>query len=497
MRMPRREEAWVFAILLASYAFFWQARDWNSASRLMLTYALVDRGAITLDGLDRQTGDIAFYRGHYYTDKLPGFSFLAVAPYAVAKAGLGLASHPLRREGMAHWPADYWVTLATSGVSTALAGALLVAFSRALGCSRRQAAFAGLTYGLGTPAFAYATLAYGHQSSGCALLWSFLLLWREPSRRDGPAMAFAGVLAAYAAVIELQVGPASALLGVYLLAQVIGRRRHPSALAEFALGAAGPSLILLGYNQLAFGSPWDMGYFHEVARIFRDVHSAANPLGLRRPSWERALDLLWGGYRGLLFYAPILVLSVPGWCVLAARRYWGLAVVSASVVAAVFLVNLSYPEWTGGWSTGPRLLLPLVPFAMLPVAGLVASGRKLSAIAAGVLAVTGAALMLMFLGVGARIPNLYPGGELRDPLLEVVWPLWSGAPLPRWWIGRRFALNLVALAFPRTVDALPASRQWLQFAPLVLAQASAIALALWRLGEPTAPPADPAPSEPS
>ncbi|HEY2159114.1 MAG TPA: hypothetical protein VGH33_26030, partial [Isosphaeraceae bacterium] len=67
----------VFLILWASYAFFWHARDWNSASRLMLTYALVDRGTIVLNGLEEQTRDIAYFRGRYYTDKLPGFSLLA------------------------------------------------------------------------------------------------------------------------------------------------------------------------------------------------------------------------------------------------------------------------------------------------------------------------------------------------------------------------------------------------------------------------------------
>ena len=34
-------------------------------------------------------------------------------------------------------------------------------------------------------------------------------------------------------------------------------------LAAFGIGAAIPTLILLGYNQLAFGSPWEMGYFHQ------------------------------------------------------------------------------------------------------------------------------------------------------------------------------------------------------------------------------------------
>ena len=51
-----------------------------------------------------------------------------------------------------------------------------------------------------------------------------------------------------------------------------------------------------------------------------------------------------------------LLVSVPGWFVLAARRLWGMAIVSALIVATIFLVNLSYPVWHGGWSTGPRLL---------------------------------------------------------------------------------------------------------------------------------------------
>ena len=43
------------SILLGSYAFFWHSRDWNIASRLMLTYALVDRGTVSIDGLEDQT----------------------------------------------------------------------------------------------------------------------------------------------------------------------------------------------------------------------------------------------------------------------------------------------------------------------------------------------------------------------------------------------------------------------------------------------------------
>lgn len=464
MRLPRRPETWVFVILLGSYGYFWHTRDWNTASRLMLTYALVDRGTISLNGLNEQTRDIAFFQGRYYTDKLPGFSLLATVPYALAKVVSRLPAHPLNRPGMEYWPADYWVTLGTSGFLTACTGVLLVGLARDLGCGPRRAALVGLAYGLATPAYAYATMSYGHQVSAFALLAAFALLWRSDASRPALRVGLAGFLAAYAAVIELQVGPVSALLGLYLLAQVIGQRRRPAALGDFTVGAVVPTLVLLGYNQWAFGSPWDMGYFHEVIMSFRDVHNARNPLGLERPDGRRAVALLWGGYRGLLFYAPIVALAVPGWVVLGRRRWWGMALVSTLVVGAVFLVNLSYPQWTGGWSTGPRLLVPLLPFAMLPVAAVLASGGRVATWAAVVLALAGGVLMLLFQGAGARIPQ-----DIADPLRQMVWPLWRGAP------GGRFARNLTALAVPSALRRLPEGWRWVQFLPLVTAQAAAIA----------------------
>src|SRR5262249_3313596 len=53
----RRDLAFfLFATLFATYAYFWQSRDWNAASRLMLTYSLVDRHQIAIDGLEGQAG---------------------------------------------------------------------------------------------------------------------------------------------------------------------------------------------------------------------------------------------------------------------------------------------------------------------------------------------------------------------------------------------------------------------------------------------------------
>ena len=480
-RAWRRTGIGVFLLLLASYAYFWHSRDWNTASRLMLTYSLVDRGTLVIDGLERQTGDKALFQGRYYSDKLPGYPFLAAIPYTVQRYAFGARPHPVNGPALAYWPSDYGATLATSGVLTAATAVLLFGIAGGLGCSRRQAVLVALAYGLATPAYVYATLAYGHQASAFALTASLALLVRTGTRRDSLRAFLAGVLASYAAVIELQVGPVSAVLGFYLLAQCAAGSRRWDAVAYFGLGALLPALLLILYNLLAFGRPLDMGYFHHATDQFSKVHSRKNPLGLTGPDWSKLAPLLWGGHRGLLFYAPILALAAPGWAVLFAKRRWGAAAVSLAASAAVFAVNLSYPEWTGGWSTGPRLLTPLLPFAMIPVAAVLAlPGRpgKAATVAAIGLTAAGAVVMLLFQGVGARIPQ-----DVAAPLSEVVWPLWRGDAMPMWWTGERFTRTIAWVV----TGAAPTSGWW-GFAPLVALQAAGIATLMVLAGGPKPDP---------
>jgi hypothetical protein len=486
VRRPYAPALAVFLILLGSYAFFWHTRDWNTASRLMLTYALVDRGTVEITGLEQHTGDLAKYNGRYYSDKLPGYPLLAAVPYACLRGVFGFPPHPLNVPAKEHWAVDYWVTLATSGLFTAWTAALLVLLARDVGCTPASSIFVGLAYGLATPAYVYATLAYGHQASAFALLASFLLIWKQSPRFEAIRLGVAGFLAALASVIELQMAPISAILGFYLLGEILGRHHRLAGLWTFALGAALPTLMLLGYNQIAFDSPWRMGYFYEVN--FGDVHTAANPLALKPPDWGRLGPLLWGRYRGLFFHAPILVLALPGWVALLVRRRWALAIVSFMVCASVLLVNLAYPQWTGGWSTGPRLLVPLIPFAMIPIAALLAE-RGVWANAMTVIAVAlvliGGLQMLLFQGAGGRIPNevwdarLDRKVPLAEPLRDAVWPLWTGKPLPdnKRYV-KRFSRNLVAIAAPVWVKELPPQWRFLQMVPLVAFQCLAVAAAL-------------------
>src|SRR5262245_60609694 len=68
-----------------SYAYFYQAGGWNQNSRFALVRAILERHTLQIDDYQAHTGDRALWKGHYYTDKAPGASLVALAPVAAAR----------------------------------------------------------------------------------------------------------------------------------------------------------------------------------------------------------------------------------------------------------------------------------------------------------------------------------------------------------------------------------------------------------------------------
>src|SRR5512146_1282369 len=73
----------LFVVLISCYAYFFPRwADWNQNSRFDLVLALVDDGTLAIDKYVDNTGDYAYYSGHYYSDKAPGLAILGVPVYA-------------------------------------------------------------------------------------------------------------------------------------------------------------------------------------------------------------------------------------------------------------------------------------------------------------------------------------------------------------------------------------------------------------------------------
>lgn len=377
----------LFLALLACYAYFpprWG--DWNQNSRFNLVMAMVEDGTVRIDKYVGNTGDFAYYEGHYYSDKAPGLALLGVPVYAAGRALLtsaGLnettsavagsqALEATLRPGGAGVTPDrlrYFAGLTLTAfivvaVPSAAMGALFYWLAGQLGCGLRQRLAATLLFGLATSAFPYANTFVGHQPAAAMLLGAFgllLLIKREALPRTW--LVGVGLLLGWAVITEYPTALIAGLLGLYAMMSV---DKAPRVFLSLAVGATPPLLLMAAHNLISFGTPLPVGYAHSL--LWEEVHGTGF-MSLTYPHPEALWGVTFGVHRGLFFLSPFLLFAIPGYFTLfrdAGRRpeFWVLLLAPLSFL----LFNASSVMWQGGYGVGPRYLLPSLPFLALAAA---------------------------------------------------------------------------------------------------------------------------------
>src|SRR6185437_8365130 len=164
-----RTRAWlVAATLFISYAYFYQGTGWNQNSHFDLARALAEQHSVRIDRYQWNTGDKAFYQGHYYSDKAPGLS-LGALPAIPAAGMLARVFHVPRLPALQL----YLATGLTSSLAMALAAAVLFLMLLNWNIRSGAAAFTVAVFGLGTPMWIYATQFWGHALASACLVFAF------------------------------------------------------------------------------------------------------------------------------------------------------------------------------------------------------------------------------------------------------------------------------------------------------------------------------------
>ena len=424
--------ALVLAIaLLFSYAYYYQAGGWNQNSRFALVRAILERHTLQIDAYQLHTGDRAIWRGHYYSDKAPGTSLLALAPVQAARvvsrwAGIDPGSFP----GIA-WT-SYVAAVVTSGLFTLIAALCVFGLSLRWGATLAGALFAATAYGLASPAWAYATLFIGHaQAAGC-LMTAFAAadaLGARPSKGErrahqGALAAVVGVSGGWAVVTEYQAAIPAIFIGLVALNRVRrdNRRDRARVVGAIALGVVITAVPLLVYNALAFDSPFHFGYSSEEG--FKELQTGF--FGITYPKPSTIVELLIGSYRGLLPLSPLMALTPIGLSRLARRGRMAPALVAGGIGAYYLLLNASYFFWEGGWFYGPRQLSPSLPFLALglaPLWDLTPVRHGLRTVLVGGL-IWGVAVTLVAVSTTPQPPS-----SVRAPVRELLWPAFRDGDL--------------------------------------------------------------------
>jgi hypothetical protein len=344
--LRRRVPLPLFALVFGTYAYFYQAGGWNQNSRFDLTRAVVEQGTLAIDAFQENTGDKAQRDGHWYTDKAPGLSLLAVPAYALV--------HAVRAGAVV--AGSYVGTVFAVALPSALAAVQLFALGRLIGLSAAWSAALTLAYALGTLALPYSTIFYGHQLSAALGLSAFALVWR----RRAPLLA--GLLLGLAVAVDYT----SVILVIAVMGYAVAKLGARGVLWLIAGGA--PIALALGaYHAAAFGHPLALPYEF----VLQEHRRMGWFMGIAAPDPRVMGALLVGRYRGLFFGSPWLVAGIPGLVVLARRGFRAEAITCGGIVLAYLLLNAGLVDWHGGWAMGPRYLIPAIPFLAVGAMGLV------------------------------------------------------------------------------------------------------------------------------
>lgn len=368
----------IFLVLFITYAYFPQKYDnANVVSRMGLTLSILEDGSFKISEFRRDTIDVARHKGDYYSDKAPGMAFSALPIAALTRLALRTIGiyGPLMDSGEVTETFGIFVylsTIFTSGLMTALAALALYFLALRLGSSTSGAIFAMLTYGLATPAWGWASAFFGHAAaSACLFLGfagAFLLVHTELQPRHEVWLGFlTGAVLSWAVVVEFTTMPAVMIIAGYAL--IYARRWELSRIAGRLLSALTGAIVfsipLLLYNTIAFGSPFLVGYGYVTG--FEGMNEGL--FGFTHPKIDVIYRLIFSQYRGILWYAPILISAPVAYYMLwRTVKYRWLAILLGLVPLYYLLMNASYYYWDGGWSTGPRHLTPMLPFLILPLA---------------------------------------------------------------------------------------------------------------------------------
>jgi hypothetical protein len=382
------------------YGYFFSCGGWNQNARLDSIFAFVEPGTedfLTFH-IDRfivnpekgyNTGDWSFYKGHYYSNKAPGTTFIGIPVYAsifgIEKL-FGLSYNHPYIEILNAYLINFFLSVVIVSVAILYFYKLLLL----RGASLQKSLCLAMILAFSTCVFPFSTELWGHTIAMSFIIFALYNIEQESTSNYLLAGLFCGVatLTDYLALFP------TITIGLYLVYTryrclnnrniKLENRIHRAEkdisnkkelvynckkVFYFIIGGIGPMLIMLGYHYICFGNILNTSTTF-TNPIFLEDNKLLGIFGAF--SSTIFLRLLFSLERGLLIAMPVLVFAIPGFLYLLKKdiKSRDFAIFSFITIVVMLIVNSSFNGWHGGNAACARYQIVTLPFWILLIGGI-------------------------------------------------------------------------------------------------------------------------------
>ncbi len=231
--------------------------------------------------------------------------------------------------------------------------------------SRLASLFVSILYALGTITWSYAGTFFSEPLTLVWVLSSFYFLVRTDPQFIGALsisiskyLLFSGVMLGLALVTHTNSVMIMPFFTFY--AWQLSKKQWKSF--SFFIFAFLLFALLLGYyNLFRFGS------FLETGRNL-SIHNPVDFVFLTSSLfWKNLFGLIIGYGKGLFLFCPAVLLGILSWNIFH-KKHRSLSMLLLTMIGFVTLMAASYQYWHGGFCLGPRYLMIVIPFMLIPAA---------------------------------------------------------------------------------------------------------------------------------
>jgi len=454
----RRDRLWTASAFLFAAAFFLllgsghiYARDEETLYQMADGIALHGEPLVSPEVWGIVESTSRSKHGLRPTSYGPGQPFLAVPWYWVGRAvgALGGSAYAVYL--------SRFVVLTFNGFVTAATAALLFRFALVFGYRARVGVALAVCFGMATFALIQARTFFAEPLTALLVLLAFFLMRQATSapteRQRALLLTGSGFVLASAFWVKIHAALFVPVLALYLTLMALSGnarawQRWRTLLGRGTWWIGGfvlPTAALLLYDRWLYGNPFTTGY-------------GDNPNLFTTPLKTGLYGLLYSSGKGIIWYAPPLLFALIGFIPFI-RRFPrdGGAVCSAAAINVFFYARLQY--WHGDGSWGPRYLLIVLPWLLLPALPVLdrlllpgwGYAKTVARVGAGTVLLIGISVQVLAIAVSFDVPIVTSTSEQARFFTPSQSPIVVSARTTRsrfgaWWKEQHPEVNTFLLA---------------------------------------------------